>query len=180
MARRRDPLSGLKQVSSDTTDLFESLSRASEKASGRKSEALFGVFGGGFGLGAGFALSLAVHAVPFFIGGPIGAVTGIPVAILLWRGPGRFRQERKLESTRIVLDEIEARIKALPKDTPKHIRERLWEQYESQLAELSPPTPLPAPRQRALPPASDPPLSLPKPVAQPMPTETPLPPADAS
>jgi hypothetical protein len=175
MPPRHEALGELKRVYGETAKLSEFLEKASDRASNRTSEALFGGFAGALGLAGAFALSLVVPAAAFYIGGPVAVTLGIPLGILAWRGPGRFRQERRIATNRMALNEILERIRLLPPKAPDSVKEKLWQQYISVSTELEPqrlPPPIDGQGSKQLLLTHQPQIALPPPTAM-------VPPADA-
>ena len=172
MSRRsKRALEVLKRVSAETAELFERISNTSENAANRSSEVLVGVLGATGALLGAYATSIAVPAVSFAIGGPIAACFGIAAGILVWRGGSRFRIERETAENRLRIEseinrnalkaaEVLRRIKALPKDAPKALKEALYLEYARWTAALG---------QEAAPGNVAPPLlALPPPTQQPL------------
>ncbi len=135
------------------------LIRASAKASAQSTSTLMGAVGGFVGMAVAYGLTFAAP-ISLPIVGPICSGVGIVLAILIHRGKARMVFERKLEQNRIAADEILARIKALPRSTPQHVRDELWNTYKTlnSMATMANTVPL------VLPPAG-PALSTPAPTA---------------
>lgn len=146
------PFAAFKSLVTTTREGSRALSeliRASAKASAQSTSTLMGVVGGFIGMAFAYGLTfLAPIALP--IVGPICSGLGIVLAILIHRGKSRMIFERKLDQNRIAADEIMARIKALPKNAPQHVRDELWNTYKTlnSMATMANTVPL------ALPPAS--------------------------
>jgi hypothetical protein len=180
MARgQKVALEALKRVSSETTELFERLANVSERATDRSSEVLVGVAGGAISLLMTYSVSVALPVVSFGLLGPIGACVGLSVGILAWRGSRRFRIERESTETRLKIeaditanrlkaDEVMKRLKALPKDAPKQLRDALYLEYLALTSALGAQTHSPSgdasPPPLALSPPNQQPLALPPPI----------------
>lgn len=106
------------------------LIRASAKASAQSTSTLMGVVGGFVGMAVAYGLTFAAP-ISLTIVGPIFSGLGIVLAILIHRGKARMVFERKLDQNRIATDEILARIKALPRNAPQHVRDELWNTYKT-------------------------------------------------
>ena len=174
MARRpkKIALEALRRVSGETVELFDRLANISDRATDRSSEVLVGVAGGAASLLIAYGVSVAIPVVSFALSGPIGACLGLPLGILAWRGRRRFRIEREATETRLRIeaeiaanklkaDEIMKRLKALPKNAPRQLRDALYREYLALAAALRS-HPLPLPDQQA------PPNALPPPAQQPL------------
>lgn len=127
------PLPELERLIATTREGSRTLSeliRVASKASVQSSSTLIGICGGFVGIAAAYALTF-VAPVPFAVLSPICSGFGIAFAILLNRGGSRLQFERKLEENRIAADEIMDRIKALPRNAPKDVRDELWSTYRT-------------------------------------------------
>ena len=169
-ARSTGALFALRRVSHETTDLFDKLSRVSERATDRTSEVLVGVLGAATFLMLAFGVSIAIPAMSFALGGPIAACIGLPAGILGWRGRKRFYIERELQKNRLTADEILDRIKSLPRNAPKELIDALYHQYYALTASLPgnllPSTSGQSPAPLALPKPAEIPIALPAPDPQ--------------
>ena len=103
------------------------------------SSVLAGFLGGAVGSTAGVTLGgiaiagLALPAVA--ITGPLGMAAGIAVAILAFRGRERWDIEKRISNNRLLLGEIDQRIKeilnqidALPAKTPEDVLKEMWDE----------------------------------------------------
>jgi hypothetical protein len=93
---------------------------------------LAGIVGGIIGAAGGFALTTFVGTT-IVITGPAGLVLGAALGVLAMRGRTQLKVERETQKLRIALNEIEARVRQLPPDTPRSVRDALWEEYELQV-----------------------------------------------
>ncbi len=156
--KTKNSLGLLKAASRDTAELFTILSNSSETGASQRSEVLFGALGGGVGIAAAYALSIAIPITTFALMGPIMACVGIPLGILIWRGPGYFRRERRRRNVRELLKDIEE----LPPDTPASIRSAYWDEVHNEIRSgtggqqlnLPPSSLVDVPAQLSLPPPS--------------------------
>ncbi|WP_059002419.1 glycine zipper family protein [Leptolyngbya sp. NIES-2104] len=101
---------------------------ATDQLSKRSSSYLVALIGGAIGSLIGIAVSsLAV------VSGPVGALVGAALAVLAWRGPEYVQRERKIERTKVALDQIKmcldgkvAQLKDLPDSAPDELKKQLW------------------------------------------------------
>lgn len=136
----------LGQSLQESKKLFNQLSAQSRAASTNSSSTLFGMIGGFVGMGAAYALPFYTTAT--FLGlAPILAGAGVVAGVLVFRGTGRFKLERRLEAQKRALESVREEIRLLPKNAPQAVRDEAWETYRRLLSA----SPLPLERS-ALPP----------------------------
>ena len=82
----------------------------------KKSEFLAGVSGGVVGLTGGIAIAKTVADVAIFLSGPAGAVLGIALGMLIFRGRGQHKLERATRKYQLSKAIIEEAIRTLPAD----------------------------------------------------------------
>ena len=124
-------LSKLKSVADETSRVLDRLAASAERLSSKRSATLMGTLGGSIGLGIAYALTFIAPAVNVAVAGPILASFGLLAALLFHRGPRRIALERLIEENTLAVDEILARIKALPKNAPKEVVDDYWRLYRS-------------------------------------------------
>jgi hypothetical protein len=129
--RTGSALDELRKASADTTVLLNSITKTSEGISERTSEVLFGSLGGLLGFSAGYVLSLVIPAILLAVAAPVTSAIGVLTAVLVARGPRRFRLEKVIRTNRIAADEILNRIQSLPRNTPSEVKARLWDAYNA-------------------------------------------------
>ncbi len=94
----------------------------------QNSSVLAGILGGVVGAAGGAAVATFAGGM-LVLTGPAGAMLGVAAAILSSRGWAYHRLERRVARLRLVLDEIETRIRNLPKGTPAEVKNELWSTY---------------------------------------------------
>ncbi len=128
MSKRRTPAKSLEGIVNESSKIFEKLLGSASKASKQSTSTLAGVAGGFTGMAVVYTLTF-MAPIELQIAGPIGTGLGIICGVLMFRGRAMLGFERRLEQNTIAADEILRRILALPKDTPPHVREALWNTY---------------------------------------------------
>lgn len=99
-----------------------------EKYSNKGSSALAGVVGGIIGGSAGIGLG-AIATGTLILTGPAGLLLGASLGVLAWRGRRYQHLERETEKLNKALDSLEKRLRLLPRDAPKRVRDLIWEEY---------------------------------------------------
>lgn len=123
-------LTELRSVADETEKVLDRLSLTSDRLSAKSSSALFGTLGGLGGLSAAY-LICAISTASLPVTGVLLASLGIAVGVAAYRGPRWFSLERRIGENRVAVNEILDRIKKLPKNAPKEVRDDLWDTYRS-------------------------------------------------
>ena len=111
------------------------LQRADNANRARAKLNLTAAIGGVLGLGAGYLLSMTFQlplGVCSFLG--CAAMLALTLALCHVRGRGSF--EKRLEENKAAMQEVLARIRALPKNAPAEVRDELWQIYRALNVEL--------------------------------------------
>lgn len=117
------------EIESDSGNKSEKgIFELSESLSSKSSEFLAGVIGGVTGFSSGISLTF-LGGVTFLVG-PLGAMLGIAVGILIWRGGGQHRIERVTRKFTNATEIIKSELASLPAGTPKSTRDKLWKKYD--------------------------------------------------
>jgi hypothetical protein len=110
------------------TRVLDTLSTSATILSNQSTSTLFGVLGGLLGIGAAYGLSIALP-ISLAAAGVILTALGLVGGVLSSRGRNRQNVEIRLDENRMAADEILRRIKQLPKSTPEHVRNGMWDTY---------------------------------------------------
>ncbi len=90
---------------------------------------------GWLGMGAGYAVGLSLH-LPVSVCSALGCVAMLGLSLVLARAQSSSSFEARMEENKAAMQEVLARIRALPKNAPSEVREELWQIYRSLNVEL--------------------------------------------
>lgn len=112
-----------------------SLQRADHANRARAKINLTAAVGGLLGLAAGYVLSISFK-LPLGVCSFLGCATMLALTLALTHIRGRGSFEKRLEENKAAMQEVLARIRALPKNAPPEVRDELWQIYRALNVEL--------------------------------------------
>ncbi|GAB3514226.1 hypothetical protein [Emticicia fontis] len=116
---------------------LKNIEDVAERYIDKKSEFLAGVAGGILGATGGVAIAKTVAGIAIFLSGPAGAILGIAIGMLMFRGRGQHKLERATKKFQLARAIILDTIKMLPADAPIEVKDRLWKTYYDLLEKYS-------------------------------------------
>jgi hypothetical protein len=134
--RLADVLGDLRSIAEDTSSFLLRLARTADQISRLGSAAMIGTLGALIGFTVGYVVCTEMPSLAPVYMEPACTGIGLLVAVLSFRGHARLSLDKQLEENRVMHYELIQRLRSLPRNAPKSVRDELIRAIELNAAEL--------------------------------------------